>query len=286
MRQIDLNEWIAYGAGSNGKTYRPLDETDDSVILKVNFGSSSSYKTVKEEFDSSNAVLNLGVETPRMYEMVQVGKRYGTLIQRVKGKESLCRICADNPDRIEEMAALMSRKGRELHALDCDTSYFHPISEYLFKGLGVYRPFLSKSQCATLEQWIKSLPETKKCLHGDFNPGNLILAGGRQFWIDLGRFSYGDPFIDISHLYLFCVEMSHTRTVQELSHMTEEQLKAFWKAFLKAEGVTSEEDVAIYEAKARKYMALDMLARQGVQRYRFLAFLLSPRIKKIISSSR
>lgn len=280
---IDLKDWVLFGAGGNGKTYRPADPADDKVLLKVNNGSGASYERVKLEYDSSCAVRSIGVETPEMYEIVQVGKNYGVLFQRIKGKKSLCRVCADNPERIEEMATLLSTKGRELHALECDNPFFSPVAEHIRKGLDVYRPFLKKSECAIVEQWIDELPDVKNCLHGDFNPGNLILAEDKTYWIDLGRFTYGDPMLDMSHLYLFCVAMSGKKIVQDLAHMTEEQLKAFWAAFLKAEGITGPEEIQRYENKLRKYMVLDMMARHGFQKSSILAFLTSKTLKKIIA---
>ena len=45
-------------------------------------------------------------------------------------------------------------------------------------------------------------PTACTCLHGDFHPGNLISGEGGEYWIDLGGFSYGDPLLDISTLYM------------------------------------------------------------------------------------
>lgn len=55
-----------------------------------------------------------------------------------------------------------------------------------------------------LQAFLDSVPENTNCVHGDFQPGNVILAGGKPYWIDLGRFAWGDPMFDIGHLYLSC----------------------------------------------------------------------------------
>lgn len=284
MRQIDLSQWAVFGEGGNGKTYRPLDESQDDILLKVNSDAGASLEAVRYEFDSSAAVCSLGVETPAMYEIVRIGdeEKYGLLFQRIRNKKSLCRICADDPSKIEEMAALFAAKGRELHAIECTGDFFHPVSEYVGKGLGTFRPFLSKSQCAKIERWISELPDRRSCLHGDLNPGNLIISEGKTYWIDLGRFAYGDETMDVAHLYVFCVAMSHTKTVQNLAHMTEAQLKAFWAAYVKAEGHTEKKDIEDYENKVQKYMALDLIARHGFQPDRAVALFTSFTVRKIL----
>jgi len=43
--------------------------------------------------------------------------------ERISGKKSLSRICADDPSRISEMAALLASEGKKLHATVCDTTY-------------------------------------------------------------------------------------------------------------------------------------------------------------------
>ncbi len=55
-----------------------------------------------------------------------------------------------------------------------------------------------------LQAFLDSVPENTNCVHGDFQPGNVILAGGKPYWIDLGRFAWGDPMFDFGHLYLSC----------------------------------------------------------------------------------
>lgn len=282
MKQIDLNEWVLFGQGANGKTYRPADGSE-RLLLKVNKKEQSTYAFVKAEYDSSNAVRGMGIATPAMVEMVEVGKQYGVLFQRIPHKKSLCRICADDPDRIEEMATLFAQKGRELHAVECTNPLFSSALDHAREGLDFFSKFLNKSQLAVLARWIDEVPESHCCVHGDFNPGNLIVAGDETYWIDLGRFCYGHKMFDYAHLYLFAQLMSRTKVVQNISHLTEEQLKTFWRAFLKAEGIEGREAVEAFERQCRKYYVLDTLLRHSFQPNTVLAFLTAPRIRKFIA---
>ena len=264
MKQINLKEWTRIGAGGNGKTYKSEDESD--VLLKVNNGEGAEYERVKREYDLSCAVRGMGIRTPETFEIVQVGKGYGTLFERIRGKKSLCRICADNPSRIAEMAALMSRRGRELHAVECTDALIRPAKEYALKGLEHFREDLTPEELKAVEGWIDALKDVKTCLHGDFNPGNLIVSGEGDWWIDLGRFSYGDPLLDVAHLYMFCNEGRDSwivrKVIEHISHMKFSQLQLFWNAFLDAEGI---EDKAGFEKVILPYLAMDKLVRHGFQ---------------------
>ena len=111
-----------------------------------------------------------------------------------------------------------------------------------------------------------ALKDENTCLHGDFNPGNLIVSPKGDWWIDLGRFSYGDPLLDIAHLYMFCNEGRDSwivrKVIEHISHMKFSQLQSFWDAFLDAEGIT---DKAGFDKMIQPYLALDKLVRHGFQ---------------------
>ena len=283
MKRIDLNEWKQIGAGGNGKTYIPKDGSH-KAILKVCNGKGNTLESVRLEFESAMECFKSGIPTPEPFEIVRVGKGYGTLSQFIKNKRSLCRVCADNPERIGEMAALMAAKGNELHSEEYTGTLFQPASFHIRRGLEIFHPFLTRNEIAVIEQWINSLTDSRTLLHGDFNPGNLIVSDSGTYWIDTGRMFYGDPLIDIAHLYYFAAVMSRIVIVQHLSHMSRIQLVTFWREFLKSMGIESESDVSAYEAGLKKYVVLDIILRHSFKPSRLLVFLLSFQVRKIIKT--
>ena len=122
LDKVNLNDYTQIGEGGNGKTYVSSAAPDE--ILKVNNARLSTWEAVKHEYDVSKAVASLGIPVPAMYRIVQVGDAYATISQRIKGKKSLSRICHDEPERTEEMARLLCRKGKELFATPCNTEFF------------------------------------------------------------------------------------------------------------------------------------------------------------------
>ena len=121
-------------------------------------------------------------------------------------------------------------------------------------------PLVTDQQRERLQALVEAMPETENCLHGDFQPGNIILAGGQHYWIDLGWLSQGFYMMDLAHLYKMMVEDSVIPQVQDLTHMTQQQMVDFWNAF--AVAYTGTKDVDALNRELRPYAALD-LARTG-----------------------
>lgn len=260
-RIIDLSAWTQVGQGGNGTTYENPSQPD--FILKVDKKQINTLEFVKHEFDVSKAVANLGLPTPKMHEMVRVGDLYATISDRIKDKKSLSRICHDEPQRIEEMAQLMCRMGKELFSTQCNTDFFPSRKEQLMRALDKAQ-FISRKNRRILKDFAQTIQDIKTCNHGDFNMGNLVLSGDQPVWIDLDRFGYGDPMFDIGHLYQICNVYAPMKQVQDIFHMTEQQLNLFWDAFAKA--YTVQDDHSEFDSQAGRFACFDMILRYEFQK--------------------
>ncbi len=260
-RVIDLSAWTQVGQGGNGTTYENPSQPD--LILKVDKKQINTLEFVKHEYDVSKAVANLGLPTPKMHEMVRVGDLYATISDRIKDKKSLSRICHDEPQRIEEMAQLMCRMGKELFSTQCNTDFFPSRKEQLMRALDKAQ-FISRKNRRILKDFAQTIQDIKTCSHGDFNMGNLVLSGDQPVWIDLDRFGYGDPMFDIGHLYQICNVYAPMKQVQDIFHMTEQQLNLFWDAFAKA--YTGQDDHSEFDSQAGRFACFDMILRYEFQK--------------------
>ena len=255
-KKITLDSWVKAGEGGNGITYENPAEPD--LLLKVNSGSLNNLDSIRQEFDLSREVAALGLPTPAMHEIVRVGEDYGILMERIQNKKSLFRICHDQPERIDEMAKLFCSLFKQLVATPCNTAFFPSRKQTALEGLEK-SSFMCRKDKALLRDFIGSLPETTGCVHGDFQPGNVILSEGKPYWIDLGRFSWGDPMFDLGHLYLSCVVYSKMKQTQDIFHLNHEQLLYFWDCFAKE--YTGQADHAEFDRKAARFAAVDMVVR-------------------------
>lgn len=256
-QNIDISTWTQVGEGGNGKTYVHPGHPD--FLLKVNNPPRCDEATVKQELDFAQHVYALGIPTPRMFDMVRVGDGYGQLVELIKGKKSLSRICADESSRIGEMAKLLASLGLRLHAIPCNTDFFPSRKDLALKGIDA-SDFVDDADKEKLRAFLQGVEDEKTCLHGDFQMGNLIIsADGKPYWIDLGWFSHGSPMFDMGHLFLVCQVYSQFPTAQDIFHMSQEQLKNFWNLF--AEAYTGNKDIFAFTALAGKFAPLDVCIR-------------------------
>lgn len=253
--QIDLSEWTMVGGGFNGQAY--ISSSHPGVMLKLITSDMGCAHKVEQEFYAARTAFEMGLPTPRVFEIVRNGKDHGYLCQRIEGKKSFARLCADAPDRIPEYAALMAQYGKALHNTPITPNeYVIPMKTLLRKALQS-SPLVTDQQRERLQTLVEAMPETENCLHGDFQPGNIIMAGGQHYWIDLGWLSQGWYMMDLAHNYKMLIEDSMIPQVQDLTHMTMQQMNNFWNAFAKA--YTGTDDVEALNRELRPYAALDMV---------------------------
>ena len=143
-----------------------------------------------------------------------------------------------------------------LHATLCDTAFFPSRKVQTLEAIEA-ASFVDEADRQKLSSFVQGLPDETTCVHGDLQMGNLIVSGeGKPYWIDLGWFSYGTPLFDIGHLYLLCNVYSQFQGLRDITHMTQEQLLAFWDAF--ATAYSGSADHAGFDARAAKFAPLDV----------------------------
>lgn len=227
--KIDLADWERSGEGRNGQSY--FHKTDDTLVLKLNDISWDQEKTLAE-FNMSESVRKLGVRCPEVYRFVTDGERYGYISQRIKEKRSFSRMIADDPSRIPELARIFAARARELHSTPCDTSAFQSALARR-KAMIDHCDAFPDDVRARLESIYKEFdPTACTCLHGDFHTGNLIAGEGGEYWIDLGSFSYGDPLLDVSTLYMIAY-YTPVKALESIFHISRRQFCMFVDEFLK-----------------------------------------------------
>lgn len=253
--QIAIGEWTQVGEGYNGQAY--VSAAHPGVMLKLVRRELGAAHKVEQEFQAAKTAYEIGLPTPQVYEIVRDGEDHGYLCQMLAGKKSFARLCADQPERIQELAARMAELGHALHATPVAASAWVPCMKELLLTALAESPLVDDGQRALLREKVLAMPDDRTCLHGDFQPGNLLLADGKCYWIDLGWLAQGCPLMDLAHLYKMMVEDSVIPQVQELTHMTREQMLAFWDAFARA--YTGRDDIEALNRELRPYAVLDII---------------------------
>lgn len=227
IKRIDLAEWEAFGGGGIGTSY--YNKTDDGVILKLN-KASFALDDAKKEFRRSQGVAAMGLQTPKVLDVVTDGERYGLVVERIKKKVSYSRLIADHPERMDEYCRTLAEQTLELHATRFDAACF---GEDVRDMAQLYDEAIQKCDHIPddvkrrLKECVEMMEPAETCLHGDLHFGNMVESEGKNYWIDLGAFCKGDKYMDLGNMKLLG-DCFPPQFVKEVFHFS---ARRFRKAF-------------------------------------------------------
>ena len=241
IQRINLDDYIQTGEGGTALTYTHKDGLSLAKLYNPGFEADRA----KAEFLTARAVFELGIPSPEPFRLITDGKRSGAEYELIKNKRSYTRIISQEPERLEEISLKFARMAKELHAKQADTtrlqSYKQRIANFYHE-----KDMVPEDYKQRVLQFLDTVPDTPRCLHGDLHIGNIITDGQRDLWIDLGEFAYGVPEWDLALLWTMCHNMPGDR-VEHIFHITHETMMAHWDIFFPAYLGTSDPQ-AIHEA--------------------------------------
>lgn len=255
FKEINLSEWKRIGEGGNGAVY--INDAEPGKLLKLNYKASNNLAAVEKEFYTSKAIYDLGLSCPEMIEIVKVGKGFGFLCQQIKGKRSLSSLSGYNPQNIKKWADILAEEGKKLHAIRATGSEYIPSMKEKLLAAARETRFLKGKKKDDLIAFAESLEDAPNLVHGDFQFGNLIVAAGVPYWIDLGEATHGNPMFDLGHFYLLTNIFSAQKRVREITHMTPKEMQEYWNAFALA--YNGDEGIDAFNAECKRYAGIDLI---------------------------
>ena len=229
VQRINPADWEYFGEGGSSTSY--IKKMDGNIVLKLNNADIPAEATEKE-YLASKSFNEAGFPSPAIYDFVTDGERYGYTGQRIKGKISYARILSQEPGRRDELADRFASLALELHRTKADITKMDDARENLVKAMGDMS-YLPDDVADAVRKCLSSISDGDSCLHGDMNPGNLVTFEGRDQWIGVNEFAYGDPYLDLAAMHVICYILP-SKTVSRLYHADQGNLRAFFKAFKKA----------------------------------------------------
>lgn len=244
IQRINLDDYIQTGEGGTALTYTHKDGLSLAKLYNPGFEADRA----KAEFLTARAVFELGIPSPEPFRLITDGERSGAEYELIKNKRSYTRIISQEPERLEEISLKFARMAKELHAKQADTtrlqSYKQRIANFYHE-----KDMVPEDYKQRVLQFLDTVPDTPRCLHGDLHIGNIITDGQRDLWIDLGEFAYGVPEWDLALLWTMCHNMPGDR-VEHIFHITHDTMQAHWDIFFPAYLGTNDPQ-AIHEATQR-----------------------------------
>lgn len=251
---ISLDDYRQSGAGYNGVSYNHIN----GVTMVKFYDASQGAAAPQSELRCSRRLVQMGVPTPYPGRLVTDGSRIGSEFRRISPKRSFARLVADDPARAAEVGVRLAAMGRRLHSLPCDTAAFPSAALRCLNVVGQC-PLLSDTQRRQAAAFVRSVPECRTCLHGDFHIGNVIVSeggfcppGGKavsEWWIDVGDFGWGNPLFDLGIWYVVAHWLPDA-VARSLYHIGTDGLRRVWDAFVPAY-IANDSPAAASELEAR-----------------------------------
>lgn len=224
--RIDLNDYVLSGGGANGESYDC--KSDPTVMLKLYFPGKD--RQPLDEMLIARKVYEAGIPTPEPGEyVVTPDGRYGIRFRRIPGKISFSRATGDNPGRVGEYAETFAHMCLRLHSTHVDTSVFESVKDKYYRLLEE-NPFFKTAEKDRIGRFISDAPDSDTAYHGDLQFSNVIFAGDKQYFIDLGDFGYGHCLFDVGMVFL-CCRLSAEDFIKETFHMPKALAGRFWECF-------------------------------------------------------
>lgn len=229
-QKIDLTNWTCFSDRRNSKSYVSADKK-----WMVKFAADLEEfdeNNMTREFEMAQKAYKIGVSTPKVKDLVMNDEgRKGIIYEYIENKKSLARYVAEDLDNIDMYMKKFAEVAKEFHEIECDTNEFESVSGRVREQITI-RDILLDHQKLKALRFLDTIEEKTKCVHGDFQTGNFILAGDKSYAIDLNFMGYGNPEFDIATFYHFCFFFPKEFT-DVVFHCDQKYLPIMWESFIK-----------------------------------------------------
>lgn len=169
---------------------------DAGRVLKLYWGGASP-DAPEREAERARAAYAAGAPSPAVLDILAADDRFGVIFEYVQGPPMLQMMAAD-PTRAEDLVCELARLHAKLHKLPGNG--LPPQREHLSRRIALSP--LNHRLRATVLAALSKLPGGDALCHGDFHPGNVLLAPAGPAIIDWFDAVRGDPAADIARTLL------------------------------------------------------------------------------------
>ncbi len=213
-------------AGRTADIYR----WSDTEVIKL-YQPWVSRKAIERERSNTQVARSMGLPVPDVGEIVTWSGRSGLILECIHGITMMQQLELDT-SLVESYARRLAELHVSLNLIPADNRL--PAQHDKLHGKIVGCKPLTSSEQEVILAALSRMPKGDRLCHGDFHPGNIIIAQNRFFMIDWIDASRGNPVADLARssvLFLGHIVnsplSSEERRLMELFHRT--YLDAYWQ---------------------------------------------------------
>lgn len=196
---VELSKLKLIAQGGQADIY----ELDQDKVIRV-LRNKDEEKNLKTEMSVMNSLKEKGKAVPKVYEYVTIEGRPSLIMERLSGDSMLTEM-KRKPLKLLKQAEKLAKLHIEVagSAEDLRMISINDRAASLIPGAEL----LDCEQKDFIMNILAELPRGNDICHGDFHPGNIMIAGNQYFVIDWFGATLGEKLSDIAHSYLLMRNM-------------------------------------------------------------------------------
>lgn len=198
VKYLNLEGCELIGKGANAEVYRLNDEQ----VIKVYKRSPDIDEIIRERMLSKKAV-KAGVPAAISFGMAEVNGDPGLIFELIKARSFAYQIGKD-PKTIEKYIDNYVKTIKTIHAIDAEKDFDYPLDsadEIFCSYIDYLGDYLDVQLVSELRRFAETLPKSKMLLHGDIQPGNVMITDQDMVFIDMDSLAKGPEIYDLGYLY-------------------------------------------------------------------------------------
>lgn len=195
-RQISVDGCEIIGRGFYGTVYR----IDEETIVKV-YETPDSLAMIKNEKEMARTALVAGVPTAISYDIVQVGKCFGSVFEMLNAK-TLNDLLIEQPENSDAIIKMYAEFLRLVNGRTVPAGKLRSAKQQFSGYLDVAAKYLDAELHSRLKKMFDEIPEEHGVIHGDSQMKNIMVQDGEPFLIDMDTLCEGNAIFDLQSVYV------------------------------------------------------------------------------------
>ncbi|MCR5001094.1 MAG: anti-sigma factor antagonist [Lachnospiraceae bacterium] len=229
MRRVSIDGCEVIGKGFYGTVYR----IDEDTIIKV-YDSPDSLPMIENEKKMARLAFLKGIPTAISYDIVRVGNSFGSVFELLRAR-NFNDLIIEFPDKIEDTIHKYVDFVKLVHSTEAEEGELPSAKKVYLDYLENIKDYLSDDQYKGVRDYLESIKDEKKIVHGDIQMKNVMMVDDEPMLIDMDTLSMGDPIFDFAGLYATYREFSEDDPENTIHFfgISEETSCHIWDSFIR-----------------------------------------------------